>query len=123
MFSYTLTSDLTTLRTFIEFDWLVHLLECYNVLTTNCNLQKVQLCVSTLGMYINIRIVYPFRSLVCVCVFLIMRIIGFMTEVYEKLPYLLEVEPKQGLLILGYCKRIFSIILKPIDIQWIKTGS
>ena len=62
-------------------------------------------------------------DLLCVCVFLIMRIIGFMTEVYEKLPYLLEVEPKQELLILGYYKRIFSIILKPIDIQWIKTGS
>ena len=31
---------LTTLGPFIEFDWLVHLVECTNVSTTNFNLQK-----------------------------------------------------------------------------------
>ena len=31
---------LTTLETFIKFDWLVYQFECPNVSTSNCNLQK-----------------------------------------------------------------------------------
>ena len=37
----------------LNFDWLVIFLECPNVLTINCNLQKGQFYVSKLGMYIN----------------------------------------------------------------------
>ena len=35
-----LFAGLTTLRTLSNFDWLVHLVECPNVLTTNCILKK-----------------------------------------------------------------------------------
>ena len=48
----------------LNFYWLVHLVECLNVLTTNCNQQKGQFCVSSLGMYIIYQpLSYPFRSL------------------------------------------------------------
>ena len=45
---------LPTLGTLIEFDWLVHKVECPNDSTTNLNLQKEFICVSSYGMYINI---------------------------------------------------------------------
>ena len=39
--SFIIFSGIITLETFIEcVDWLVHLVLCLNVLTTNCNLQK-----------------------------------------------------------------------------------
>ena len=38
----------------LNFDWLVHLVECPSISTTNCNLQKRLYCVSSLGMYINL---------------------------------------------------------------------
>ena len=36
----------------MHFDCLVHLVECQNISTTNCNLQKELLCVSSLGIFI-----------------------------------------------------------------------
>ena len=46
--------------TFIDFDWLVHLVECLNVSTTYSNLHKAWLWVSLLGMYINLSpLSYP----------------------------------------------------------------
>ena len=33
--------DLTILGTVVNFDWLVHLVDCLNVLTNNCNLLMV----------------------------------------------------------------------------------
>ena len=48
---------------FIQFWWLVHLVECSNVSTTNCNLQKLLFGVYALGMIsINWPLSYPFRS-------------------------------------------------------------
>ena len=39
---YTITTNYsTTLGTFLNFAWLVHYVECPNVITNNCNLQKV----------------------------------------------------------------------------------
>ena len=43
---------LTILGTLINFDWLVHLVECQNGSTTNCNLHKWQFSVYPLGMNI-----------------------------------------------------------------------
>ena len=48
---------LTTLGTFYEFllwNWLIHKIECSNVSTNNCNLQKREFCVSSLWIYINL---------------------------------------------------------------------
>ena len=44
--------SLTTLGTFIVFNWLIHQVECPNVSTTH--LQKGQFRVSSLVMYINL---------------------------------------------------------------------
>ena len=38
----------------LNFDWLVHLVECPNVSTTNRNLKTGLFCVSSLGMNINL---------------------------------------------------------------------
>ena len=45
---------LNNLGTFIEFDWLVHLVECPDISTSKRDLQKGYFCVSSLGMYINL---------------------------------------------------------------------
>ena len=49
MFSYSFTSV-----TLVNFDWLVQLIECLNISTTNFNLQKKKFCVSSLWVYINL---------------------------------------------------------------------
>ena len=47
----------------MNFDWLIYQIKCPNVPTNNCNLQTGLLCVSTLGMYINLpNIVLSLRS-------------------------------------------------------------
>ena len=38
----------------MNFDWLVNLVECSNVSTTNLKLQKWLFCLSSLGMYISL---------------------------------------------------------------------
>ena len=50
-----------------NFEWMVLLVECPKVSTTNCNLQKGSFCVSSLGMYTSIYrlLSYPIRSLLC----------------------------------------------------------
>ena len=47
-FSYSLASKLELVGS------LIYKFKCPNVFTTNCNQQKVQFCVSTLEMYINL---------------------------------------------------------------------
>ena len=44
----------TTLGTLVNFDWLLHKIECPNVSTTNANLQNGYFTVSSFGMYINL---------------------------------------------------------------------
>ena len=56
--------DLTTLGLLNNFDWLVYLNECPNVLTTNCNLQKGNFVYLYWGCTLIYQpLFYPFRSL------------------------------------------------------------
>ncbi len=59
---YTPLVGLTTLRTFINLDWLVQSVECPNVLTTNCKLQKDVYHQWEIHYFWSLS--YPFKSLV-----------------------------------------------------------
>ena len=61
--SFLITSYILILRgLLLNFNWLVHYIECPNVSTTNCNIQKVVLCLSLLGIYIKLSCLpYPLR--------------------------------------------------------------
>ena len=63
-YNISLSVGLTTLGTLVNFDWLIHLVECSNVSTTYFNLQKENFVYNHLECTSIYRpLSYPFKSL------------------------------------------------------------
>ena len=52
--NFRITFSFVALTVLVNFDWLVNLVRCSNVSTTNFDLKKRQFCVTSFGMYINL---------------------------------------------------------------------